>query len=160
MKAIENDQLLGFPGLAKEAVTKHLPPSTATVQGHLHNTRKNVRSTQSTPNLQSTRNFDDQFPTKEANAACELFCCAALADQNEKTIYTDLTEKFPVRSFKGNKYIFVCCAYGLNAILVRPMKSRSAEDMTTAFKDIYKYLTDRNYKPKLHVMDNECSKTI
>ena len=32
--------------------------------------------------------------------------------------------------------------------------------MIKVFKDIYKYLQTRNLAPKLHVMDNECSKVI
>ena len=119
-----------------------------------------MRSTKGKANLQSTSKNDDQIPKKEANASYELFCCTALADQNEHTIYADLTGKFLVRSFKGNQYIFVCYTYNLNAILVWPMKTHDTTAMITAFQDIYQYLISKNYKPKLHVMDNECSKTI
>ena len=41
-------------------------------------------------------------PTAEANTTCEVYCFVALADTFNGTIYSDLTEKFPVRSFKGN----------------------------------------------------------
>ena len=37
------------------------------------------------------------------------------------------------------------------------MKSRESTDMQTAFKEVYLYLIQRNHKPQLHVMDNECS---
>ena len=50
--------------------------------------------------------------------------------------------------------------YGPNAILVRPMKHRERETIVEIFKDIYNYLTKRKLKPKLHVMDNECSKLL
>ena len=32
--------------------------------------------------------------------------------------------------------------------------------MLTAFQDIYNYLRDKNFTPKLHVLDNECSKIV
>jgi hypothetical protein len=34
-KAIDNDQFLSWPGLMSAAVKKYLPPSTATVKGHM-----------------------------------------------------------------------------------------------------------------------------
>ena len=57
-------------------------------------------------------------PTKEVNETYELFCFAALADDNENKIYSDLAGKFPVCSFSGQQYIFVAYTYGPNAILV------------------------------------------
>lgn len=50
--------------------------------------------------------------------------------------------------------------YGPNAILVRPMHSRSNAEMINAFQDIYGYLEARGFKPKFNVSDNECSKMI
>ena len=99
-------------------------------------------------------------PSLQANAACEIYCCAALADTADGTVYSDLTGKFPVRSFKGNQYIFLAYIYDANAILVRPMKNREASSHVAAFKSIYTYLKNRNFKPALHVMDNECSKIV
>jgi uncharacterized protein YgfB (UPF0149 family) len=32
--------------------------------------------------------------------------------------------------------------------------------MVEAFEDIYTYLTDRGFKPKLNVMDNQCSRAV
>ena len=43
---------------------------------------------------------------------------------------------------------------------MRPMKSRSDESMVKAFTDIYAYLKTKNLQPKLHVLDNECSKAV
>ena len=40
------------------------------------------------------------------------------------------------------------------------MKSRSDESMVKAFTDIYAYLKTKNLQPKLHVLDNECSKAV
>ena len=64
------------------------------------------------------------FPPQETNAACEIFCFTALANSIEGTVYTDLTGKLPVRSIRGNQYIFLAYFYDANAILVRPMKTK------------------------------------
>ena len=41
-----------------------------------------------------------------------MFCFAALADQNDNTIYRDLAGKFPVRSYSGMNYLFIAYIYG------------------------------------------------
>jgi hypothetical protein len=93
-------------------------------------------------------------------AGCELFVGATIGDQNENTLYTDLTGKFPVKSFHGNHMVFVAYAYGPNAILARPMRNRSDAEMVKAYTDVYEYLENRGFKPRFNVSDNECSKTI
>ena len=40
------------------------------------------------------------------------------------------------------------------------MKSRKASELTTVYSKIHKMLTSRGLKPKLHILDNECSQTI
>ena len=160
LKAIKNNQLLGIPQLTERTVQKYPPTSTATIKGHLHRTRQNIRSTKNKPAAIPADTTQDMSPTQEINAACELFCFAALADANDKTIYTDLAGKFSVRSYSGQQYIFLAYVYDSNAILVRPMKNREKGSVIEAFKSIYNYLSERNFKPKLHVMDNEISKDI
>ena len=162
-KAINNHQLDSFPGLTN-ALLKHLPPSTATHKGHMHRTRQGVQSTRQTndEDKAAREELADLNPPQEMCAAeeAELFCFAALADAKEGVIYTDLPGPFPIESFRQMRYIFVCYAYQPNAILVRPMKSRSATCMVEAYKSVYDYLSDRGFKPKLNVMDNECSKVV
>ena len=41
-----------------------------------------------------------------------------------------------------------------------PMKNRTDACMVTVFKEIYEYMKERNCKPNLHVMDNECSRAV
>ena len=43
---------------------------------------------------------------------------------------------------------------------MRPMKSRSDESMVKAFTDIYAHLKTKHLQPKLHVLDNKCSKAV
>ena len=162
-KAINNHQFDSFPGLTN-TLLKHLPPSTAMHKGHMHRTRQGVQSTRRTndEDKAAREELADLNPPQEMCAAeeAELFCFAALADAKEGVIYTDLPCPFPIESFRQMRYIFVCYAYQPNAIMVRPMKSRSATCMVEAYKSVYDYLSDRGFKPKLNVMDNECSKVV
>jgi len=162
-KAIANGQLTSFPGLTT-ALLKSLPPSTATAKGHMHRTRKNIRSTSANPTCTPDARLDDSdmYPAQHLFAAHALdaFCFAALADKNTGTIYTDLPGEFPVRSIRNMRYIFVCYAYQPNAILVRPMTSRNSESMVAAYEDIYTYLTAKGFKPNLNIIDNEASKAV
>ena len=50
--------------------------------------------------------------------------------------------------------------YRSNAILVRPLKDQTDKSLTTAFREVYEYLTDHGFQPKLNVMDNQCSKAV
>ena len=124
--------------------------------------RKNLQSTRkNTPsNDNISASTDDNNPPSEQDASYEIFCCAALANNIEVTLYTDLTGRFPIRSYKGNQYIFLAYVYDVNAILVCAMKNRTTESMLEAFQSVYDYLIKKNFKPKLHIMDNECSKVI
>ena len=90
----------------------------------------------------------------------KIYCSAAIGDKNKNTIYSDLTGQFPVRSYDGMVYIFVAYVYKFNAILLRPMKSREDASMVEAFTRIYIDLEAIGHKPKLHVLDNECSRSV
>ena len=99
-------------------------------------------------------------PPQQMCSALDMFCFAALSDANEGTMYTYLTGKFPVRSYKNNQYVFVARFYSINAIIVRPMPSRTDEAMVATFKEIIEELKSCGHKPQLNVMDNECSKAV
>jgi hypothetical protein len=52
-KAIDSNQLIGFPTITSALVQKYLPESTAMAKGHMNRTRKGFRSTtkrKTTPN--------------------------------------------------------------------------------------------------------------
>ena len=102
----------------------------------------------------------DFRPLIDENAEVEFFIGATLTEQNEGTIYTDNTGRFPIQSFHGKKVQFVAYEYRSNAILVRALRDETDKSMIEAFQDIYKYFTERGFKPKLNVMDNQCSKAV
>ena len=90
----------------------------------------------------------------------EIYCFAVIGDKNENTIYSDLTGQFPVRSYDDMVYICVACVYKFNAILLCAMKSIEDANMVEAFTSIYADLEVICHKPKLNVLDNECSRAV
>ena len=131
IKAVKNNQLLGFPGLTTQAIIKHFRESTATIKGHLHRQRKSLQSTRKQAPIDDniSRSTDDNNPPSEKDVSCEIFCCAALANNIDGTLYIDLTGRFPIRSYKENQYIFLAYVYDANFILVSSMKNRTIESM-------------------------------
>ena len=75
-------------------------------------------------------------------------------------IYKDQTGRFMVTSRKGDKYTMVAFEADSNNIMAEPMKSRKASELTTVYAKIHKMFTSRGLKPKLRILDNECSQTI
>ena len=90
-------------------------------------------------------------PIINATTDFKLFVGVTISEQNDGTIYTNQTGAFPVTSYHSNKYQFVAYEYWSNAILVHALKDQSDKSLTAAFRDVYKYLTDRGFQPKLNV---------
>ena len=88
----------------------------------------------------------------------KIYCYAVLGDRNNRTIYRDLTGRFPVEPYDGKNYIFIACVNKLNSIFMIAMKDRKNKNMITAYKEVYSKCEARGHTPKVHVLDNECSK--
>ena len=55
---------------------------------------------------------------------------------------TDQTGRFPVTSSRGSKYLMVLFDHDSNAILVGPLKSRSAQELVRAYEVLHAHLCD------------------
>jgi len=111
-KAIDNNQLLGFPAITSALIRKYLPPSMATAKGHMNHTRKGLRST----TKQEQDNTEDFNPKQDKKAIVELFIGATIVQQNDGTINIDQTGNFPVQSYHGKRYMIIAYKYRSNAI--------------------------------------------
>ena len=166
LRAMKNhpDELASFPGLDEKLIKQHLEPSTATQKGHMVRTRQGLRSTKGNRQqvLDAREEVNDMAPQQQICSAIddEMFCYSILRSTDGNTIYSDLTERFPIESYTGMNYIFVCYIYKLNAILLRPMKSRKEAEMIKAFESCYDELNAKGHHPTLHVLDNECSLAV
>ena len=85
----------------------------------MHRNRKGQRSTRS--NAEAVKDartvLEDMNPTEQLCTSwskaegMDLHCMAVLADMNDGTIYTDLSGRFPTRSYRNMQYIFVAYVY-------------------------------------------------
>ena len=150
MRAIHAGYLNSLPDLTPHNVSK-LGPSDITILGHLDAKRKNIQSTKSDPPVDE---WTHVLQNHVQNKTHEFY--HEVVDLKD-TIYTDQTGKFRVRSIAGNNYVMVTYSYDANAILVRPLKTRGGKELVEAVQSIHQYLSQRGYKPKHHIMDNETS---
>jgi len=66
IQAIKNNNLITWPGLTVNLITKHLPKSIATTQGHLKSEKQGLQSTKKalTPK-EELDEYKDFFPASE-----------------------------------------------------------------------------------------------
>jgi hypothetical protein len=80
-----------------------------------------------------------------------------MEDEANLKIYTDQPGQFLKKSSRGNQYIMVLAEVDSNAILVEPMKNRTAGEVVQAYQVLIDCLNSAGIFPKLHILDNECS---
>ena len=150
LQAINNNHLLGCPGLTTANVTKYLQETTATAKGHLNQHKKNI---QSTKNVQQILHDND---TVSIPVVCRTHqVLATLVDHTNNKAYFDLAGPFPYVSKRGYKYIFVLYDYDSNAILTLPLKSGNSLEMKNAWITLHNKLIKNNITPKTYIMDKE-----
>ena len=163
--------------------TKHLRPSIATTKGHLNQKKQGLQSTNTSTILHSSLDddkqrvaklkskvnpttslgdvitqdiHDDAFtPPDTPNTKTNAIYCSMCAMYPKKLAYTDLTERFPYRSSRGNQYIMVAYSYDKNAILEKAINNRSASSIPLAWKHQHDKLYIAGVKPETWVLDNE-----
>ena len=146
--AIQRNFFATWPGLTPDIVRRYLPQSDATVKGHLDQQRQRKRKQPIS---------DETPPTAIGTRSHTIY--SAIVDPLAPTrrTYSDLTGRFPVQSNRGANYILVVYEYDSNAILVRPLRNRSAPEIKSAFQNVVHCLTVRGLRPRLHTLDNEAS---
>ena len=122
-----------------------MKPSVATVKGHLNQQRQRHRKP-----LHVT-------PTPIPTRTHTIYAATLDPTQPTGNSFSDLTGRFPIQSNRGANYIFVLYDYDSNAILVRPLRNRSAHEIHRVFTSVHTYLVTRGLRPRLHTLDNEAS---
>ena len=134
----KNEQFVTWTGINTTDVEKYHMPTIATAEGYLDRKRKNIKSTQKDTEEEKL----DMTPSpEEKNGYVPI---TFLSVDNNGTVYTDLTVKFPVASISGHKYVMVLYHYDSNGIIFRPMKNRINIEAMRVYKDMYEYLKARN----------------
>ena len=71
-------------------------------------------------------------------------------------MYTDQPGRFPITSAGGHKYTMVTVQLDRNYIDAKPMKSRSAKELTEAYTRIYaRWKATEAISPNWHILDNK-----
>ena len=81
-KAIDNNQLIGFPDLTSELVRKYLPDSTATAKGHMNRTKCGLISTTKAQTSKADEIEKYFCPEPNEDAEVEIFIGATIGEQN------------------------------------------------------------------------------
>ena len=139
IKATQMGDFTSWTSLTDKEAAKHLPKSIATRKGHLDQTRKHIRSTQSSePKLPEPEVGKLEQPTHLLFASIEPV----------GRVYTNQTGWFPVTSSSGHKYICILYAYNANGIFEEPIKSRTGTDILRDHTKMHTYLTKWGFKPR------------
>jgi hypothetical protein len=75
-------------------------------------------------------------------------------------VYNDCTGNFPFMSLDENVCFLVMYHYQMNAIFTVPILGLDSKSILDTYKQIFKYLVSKGYKPKVYVMDNQATKAI
>ena len=89
-----------------------------------------------------------------------VFCLGAFADKISSVIYNDHTGNFPFVLIDGSVCFFVLYHYELNTILVKAIANIDDRSIYEAYKEVFKTLEAKGYKPKMNVMNNQATKYI
>ena len=149
-KAINAEYFATWPGLTSELVRKHLPKLLETAKGHLKQDRKNIRLTKI-----SVATAPLVLPSQQAPPAQYHQVSVETVELTGK-VSTDQTDRFPVTSSRGSKYLMVLYDHDSNAIIPEPIKSRSEAELIRAYSVLHYKLTNRGLRPKFQMLDNEC----
>ena len=77
-------------------------------------------------------------------------------DATKKSMYTDQSGPFPIKSRRKHQYIMIAVELDGNYIDAEPLKTRKAKDLTEAYQQIYKrWKATGVVSPNWHVLDNE-----
>ena len=150
--AIHNNHLVTWPGIDKLNFPKLIRDTTAIEMGHLNWERKN---------LQSTKIVSPSTPLLPISATQTYHLMSKIIPFTFKEMaYGDITGTFPFTSTRGHKYIYVMYDYDANAILVHPLKTRQAAEITAAWTQLHARLTKHGHIVTHFVLDNEMSSNI
>ena len=156
--AIRNNFLTTWPGLTIKLLSKHLPHSEASAKGHMDQEQKNLQSTSSP----TTDLHDEELSPLQVsdNIKTDDMLCSMEAMSSISKSYSDQTGKFPIKSSRGNEYLFILYHFDTNSIHAVAIKDRRGASIRDAWVSIFDTLKIHGEAPNLHILDNECSEDI
>ena len=113
IQAIKKGHLSAWPGLTEDLISKHLPLSPATTKVHLKQEFKNLRPTTKT---KTDAPLPDPNPEHEELLSTTHDCFMKVISKEEGVTHPYLAGRYPIKSARGNRYIFICYDYDSNTI--------------------------------------------
>ena len=154
LTAAQHGNLVTFPGMTPQNISRHFPESDATQKGHMKQTKQGVRSTKIVDE-DAMLGFNPQPGVKHKDVYLMVF------DATKKSMFSDQTGKFPITSARGNKYIMVAVELDGNYIDGEPLQSRSAKSLTKAYLAIFqRWKATGVICPNWHILDNEAPEEL
>ena len=150
--AICNNHLVTWPGINKLNFNKLICDTNAIEMGHMNRERKNLQSTK----------IEAPSPTTIKNLTARTYHLLSkiIPFMPKEMAYGDLMGAFPFTSTQGHKYIYLMYDYDANAILVYPLKTRQAAEITAAWTHLHARLTKHGHIVTHFILDNEISSNI
>ena len=118
--------------------------------------RKNLQYTNNVKSEVEVEEYRKFYPDTESVKTHDL-CSTIIPFNINIKCFSGITGAFPHKSSRINLYVMVMYDYDSNAILAEPIKNRQASTIRDVFFNIHKVLKARGIKPKVYIMENECS---
>jgi hypothetical protein len=159
--AVRKGNYATWPKLTITLINRYFPDSDKTIKGHLKGQRQGIRLTKNIAlekiiknkqvriKIEGENSHFHHIPITKTHKA--FFCMEDLSN----SIHTDQTSAFPFTSQRGNRYIMVASHLGTNDIFVKPMCSRSKEEMIRAYEKIINRMKAAGLGLRKHTLDNE-----
>ena len=158
------DFFKSWPVLTVESVTKYVSNTPHASAGRIDHVRKIIRSTKL---KQVMSNIIQDLRTVSTSQGMHLNSGIVNETQDYyaniedlQKIYTDQTGRFPTTSSQGSKYCFMVYSFDANAVLVEPIKNRTANELLGAHAKLVQHLIAKGYKPNMHYLDNKAPDII
>ena len=100
LTAAQHGNLVTFPGMTPQNISRHFPESDETQKGHMKQMKQGVRSTKIVDE-------DAMLGVKHQPGVKHKDVYLIVFDATKKSMFSDQTGKFPITSACGNKYIMV-----------------------------------------------------
>ena len=109
--------------------------------------------------MQSSKRNED-FEEKDTSGTVniqeqDVYTKVVYIRELKRTIYTNHTGQFTIKSRSGNKYVMVMVVIDSNAILVSPIKNRKDEELQRAYLELLHRAKEAGIAVKKYVLDNE-----
>jgi hypothetical protein len=154
LTAAKHGNLVTFPGLTPENISRHFPESNETQKGHMKQTKQGVRSTK-VVDEDAMLGFKPSPGVKHKDVYLRTY------DATKKQMYSNQTRKFPIPSSNGHKYIMVAVELDGNFIDAEPIQSRTTKALTEAYQKIFnRWKATGAVSPNWHILDNEAPEKL